>query len=183
MPIDNWSRGIRRRLLVERIYKSLHQTLSIEMEVSTSEQFVNFSSTPPFRVKNEGEPNMHAQLRDLSHHQSSSEMLTLREQRLMDELLTARQELACLRRSNSLVEPETGASTSSTGTDQLYRRQSQMTRQQHQQQQQHQERFSAGSTSTTMTSDFHRRYQSQSDLHPTGYLKDYTFIHILLHIR
>ncbi|VEL32781.1 unnamed protein product [Protopolystoma xenopodis] len=34
--IDSWSRGIRRRLLVEPTLESLHQTLSLEMEVSST---------------------------------------------------------------------------------------------------------------------------------------------------
>ncbi|VEL30802.1 unnamed protein product [Protopolystoma xenopodis] len=32
-PIDSWSRGIRRRLLVEPTSESLHPTLPLEMEV------------------------------------------------------------------------------------------------------------------------------------------------------
>ncbi|VEL13322.1 unnamed protein product [Protopolystoma xenopodis] len=32
-PINNWSRGIRRRLLLELTFESLHATLSLEMEV------------------------------------------------------------------------------------------------------------------------------------------------------
>ncbi|VEL07873.1 unnamed protein product [Protopolystoma xenopodis] len=40
-PIDNWSRGIRRRLLVEPTFECLHQTLSLEMEVSSTMAMVS----------------------------------------------------------------------------------------------------------------------------------------------
>ncbi|VEL43604.1 unnamed protein product [Protopolystoma xenopodis] len=35
-PIDSWSRGIGRRLLVELSFESLHRTLSLEMELSST---------------------------------------------------------------------------------------------------------------------------------------------------
>ncbi|VEL07388.1 unnamed protein product [Protopolystoma xenopodis] len=35
-PIDSWSRGIRRRLLVESTFENPHQTLSLEMEVNST---------------------------------------------------------------------------------------------------------------------------------------------------
>ncbi|VEL18258.1 unnamed protein product [Protopolystoma xenopodis] len=35
-PFDSWSRGIRRRLLLETTFESLHPTLSLEMEVSST---------------------------------------------------------------------------------------------------------------------------------------------------
>ncbi|VEL24516.1 unnamed protein product [Protopolystoma xenopodis] len=35
-PIDSWSRGIRRRLLVELTFESLHPTLSLEIKVSST---------------------------------------------------------------------------------------------------------------------------------------------------
>ncbi|VEL30814.1 unnamed protein product [Protopolystoma xenopodis] len=39
-PIDSWSRGIRRRLLVEPSFESLHPTLSLEMKVSSTSSSV-----------------------------------------------------------------------------------------------------------------------------------------------
>ncbi|VEL39324.1 unnamed protein product [Protopolystoma xenopodis] len=47
-PIDSWSRGIRRRLLVEPIFESLHQTLLLEMEVSPTIMKQEIPRNPTF---------------------------------------------------------------------------------------------------------------------------------------
>ncbi|VEL30960.1 unnamed protein product [Protopolystoma xenopodis] len=41
-PIDSWSRGIRRRLLVKPIFDSLQPTLSLEMDVSSTGKKCSF---------------------------------------------------------------------------------------------------------------------------------------------
>ncbi|VEL15969.1 unnamed protein product [Protopolystoma xenopodis] len=45
-PIDRWSRGIRRRLLVELTLESLHQTLLLEMEVTSLRDLGTFILAP-----------------------------------------------------------------------------------------------------------------------------------------
>ncbi|VEL26611.1 unnamed protein product [Protopolystoma xenopodis] len=52
-PINSWSRGIRRRLLVELTVESLNQTPSLEMEVSSTMMKQEVPRNPTFLRRRE----------------------------------------------------------------------------------------------------------------------------------